>query len=220
MTFAESIDTANENGGNRSGFAYRVVSQMIRDKRLAGGQLIVEARLAETLGISRTPLREALQRLEGEGRVVKAANRSFMVRTVDLGEYLQSMKVRELIEGEAAALSAGRATDGEIALVREEIEMLKRATTYHTDAHWRSDDNVHNLIADSCGNPVLGGMVRGLRVTTQMFQIARFSERSEDDMAEHLTILDALGAGDGRRARKATQSHIRSLHHFALRSLS
>ncbi len=61
---------------------------MIRDRRLKGGESIIEARLADTLGISRTPLREALQRLEGEGLVRKVANRSYIVRHVDLSEYL------------------------------------------------------------------------------------------------------------------------------------
>jgi len=66
--------------------ANTALSDMIRHKRLRADDAIVEARLAETLGVSRTPLREALQRLEGEGMVVKGG-RSYMVRRVDLGEY-------------------------------------------------------------------------------------------------------------------------------------
>ena len=83
---------------NLSNQAYASVSEMIQQRRLKGGALIVESRLADMLGISRTPLREALQRLEGEGLVVKCAGRSFIVRHVDLGEYLQSLKVREILE--------------------------------------------------------------------------------------------------------------------------
>jgi len=76
------------------------------EERLRADDAIVEARLAETLGVSRTPLREALQRLEGEGMVVKTG-RSYMVRRVDLGEYLKSLKVRQVMEPEAAALAVG-----------------------------------------------------------------------------------------------------------------
>src|SRR6056297_3412186 len=89
-------DTGHAGQTSLSALAYRAVSELIHRRRLRGGEIIVEARLAETLNLSRTPLREALQRLEGEGLVIKLANRSFMVRQVDLTEYLQCLKVREL----------------------------------------------------------------------------------------------------------------------------
>ena len=69
---------------------------------------------------------------------MKSANRSFMVRNVDLAEYLQSLKVRELLEGEAAALAAGRVPKAALSLARHEIVELMQAKDYHTDMHWRS----------------------------------------------------------------------------------
>jgi DNA-binding GntR family transcriptional regulator len=127
-------------GYNLSNLAYRSVSEMIRSRRLKGGELIVESRLADLLGISRTPLREALQRLEGEGLVIKSANRSFMVRNVDLAEYLQSLKVREILEGEAAFLATGHVSRLKLTEAHREINELMQASSYHTDAHWCSDD--------------------------------------------------------------------------------
>jgi DNA-binding GntR family transcriptional regulator len=221
MTVIELADAPEQAGGyNLSNLAYRAVSEMIRGRRLKGGELIVEAKLADILGISRTPLREALQRLEGEGLVVKAANRSFMVRNVDLGEYLQSLKVREILEGEAAALAAGRLSQSKLRAVRSEIEELMAATSYHTDAHWRSDDTVHGLYIDGCGNAVMGQMIRSLRVTTRLFEIARLADRVGPDSTEHLDIVEALEAEDAKRARKAAQVHIRSLSKFALDNIS
>lgn len=221
MTVIEPADAPEQTGGyNLSNLAYRAVSEMIRGRRLKGGELIVEAKLAEILGISRTPLREALQRLEGEGLVVKAANRSFMVRNVDLGEYLQSLKVREILEGEAAFLAAGRLSQSKLRVVHTEIEELMAATSYHTDAHWRSDDTVHGLYIDGCGNAVMGQMIRSLRVTTRLFEIARLADRVGPDSIEHLDIVEALAAEDAKRARKAAQAHIRSLSKFALDNIS
>lgn len=221
MTLTEPSDAPEQTGGyNLSNLAYKAVSDMVRGRRLKGGEVIVEAKLAEILGISRTPLREALQRLEGEGLVVKAANRSFMVRNVDLGEYLQSLKVRELLEGEAAALAAGRLSQAKLAMVHREIDELMAATTYHTDAHWRSDDNVHGLYIDGCGNAVMGQMIRSLRVTTRLFEIARLADRVGQDAVEHLEIVVALEAEDPKRARKAAQAHIRSLSRFSLDNIS
>ncbi len=204
---------------NLSNQAHDAISEMIRRRRLRGGEVIVEARLAEHLSISRTPLREALQRLEGEGLVVKGTGRSFIVRHVDLGEYLQSLKVREILEGEAAVLAAGHIPKAAIAAVGSEIETLRAATPYHTDDHWRSDDNLHRLFADHCGNEVLSRLIEGLRVATRLFEIARLADRLEADSAEHLQILEALAAEDGKAARKAVQAHIRSLMKFALETL-
>ncbi len=207
-------------GYNLSNLAHRAVTDMIRRRRIRGGEVIVEAKLAELLGISRTPLREALQRLEGEGLIVKAANRSFMVRHVDLGEYLQSLKVREILEGEAAAIACGHIDPGKLQEVRSEIDQLIMATQYQTDAHWKSDDAVHGLYIDACGNLVMAHMIRSLRVTTRLFEIARLSARLGPDSTEHLDILEALEANDPKKARKAAQFHIRSLSKFALVNIS
>ncbi|TNC06430.1 GntR family transcriptional regulator [Methylobacterium terricola] len=195
--------------------AYGALTDMIRHRRLRAGDAIVEARLAETLGVSRTPLREALQRLEGDGMVVKAG-RSYVVRRVDLGEYLKSLKVREVLEPEAAALAAGRIPGAVLAGVRQEVLQMLEATTYHTDAHWRSDDNLHTMFIDHSGNEVMARILKDLRATTRLFEIDRLKERLKPDSREHLVIADALIAGDAAAARAAVAVHIRSLIDFVL----
>ena len=214
-------DTVAEGLGGRPGpvplgnLAYRALSDMIRHKRLRAGDAIIEARLADTLGVSRTPLREALQRLEAEGMVVRAG-RSFVVRRVDLGEYLKSLKVRQIVEPEAAALAVGRVPGLELAAVRSEILQSLDATTYHTDAHWRSDDNLHTMFIDHCGNEVMARILKGLRATTRLFEIDRLKERLKPDSREHLAIVDALMAGDEDAARRAVALHMQSLIDFAI----
>lgn len=203
-------------GYNLSQLAYRSVSEAIHSRRLRGGEMIVEAKLSDVLGISRTPLREALQRLEGEGLVVKAANRSFMVRHVEFTEYFQSLKVREILEAEAGVLAIGKLPAAALTRAREELHDLLNATSYHTEAHWRSDDSVHELYANHCGNPVMAGIIKSLRVTTRLFEISSLKQRLKPDSDEHLEILDSIEAGDPRRVRKAIQGHLRSLQKFAL----
>ena len=143
-----------------------------------------------------------------------------MVRHVDLGEYLQSLKVREILEGEAAAIACGHVDTLRLQAARAEIEELVAATSYHTLAHWKSDDTVHGLYIDACGNSVMAGMIRSLRVTTRLFEIARLAARVGPDSEEHLEIIDALAKEDARQARKAAQAHIRSLSKFALDNIS
>jgi len=214
----DDVSTA-EPGGNLSALAYRAIAGLIRSHDLRSGEAIVEAKLAEALAISRTPIREALQRLEGEGLIVKTAGRSYMVRRVTLTEYLQSLRVREILEPEAAAAAIGRISPSAIAEVRAAIEALSKAPAYSRDAHWTCDAQLHNLFVDACGNEIMAAMIRSLRATTHLFEIARLQDRLTPDNTEHVAILDALAAADAKAARKATQQHLRSLYKFAVEVL-
>jgi DNA-binding GntR family transcriptional regulator len=214
-----SSSTRRGENGSLSAHAYRAVGDMIKDRRLKGGEVIVEQRLADELGISRTPLREALQRLEGEGLVVKTANRSFVVRHVELKEYLHSLKVREVLEAEAASLAAGHVDPDALAAIRAESLAVERTEPYDTHAHWAADDLVHNLFIDACGNAVMADILRHLRATTRLFEIARLADRLGPDSREHMAILDALQAGDAKASRRAVAAHIRSLFRFAVETI-
>ena len=213
MTRTEAAPAAN-----LADRAYAALSRMIRDRTLRPREPILEAPLAERLDVSRTPLREALQRLEGENLVVKGGGRSYVVRGVDLAEYLHSLRTREVIEPEAAVLAAGRIDPGAVAAVRDGIAALEAG--YTRAGHWASDAAVHELFLRRCHNPVMAGIVRSLRATTHLFEIDRLSDRLGPDNTEHKLILDALEAGDARAVRRAVAAHIRSLHRFAVSELA
>lgn len=187
------------------------VTKLIKSQNLHGGDIIVELRLADMLGVSRTPLREALQKLEGEGLMVRNG-RSFVVRAVGLAEYLQSLKVREILEGEAAAASAGRVPAAAIRQVRRNIDELLSASVYLPELHWQSDDEVHGLVCDHCGNPVLAKMIQNLRMVTRLYETLNLADRLVPDATEHLEIIDALESGDSKLARQKAQGHMRSLY--------
>lgn len=218
MTLTENRADRGKNprqGDKLASQAYRAVSDMIRRRRLGAGHVIVEARLAELLGVSRTPLREALQRLEGEGLVYKGDGRNYVVRQVDIGEYIQSLKLRLLIEPHAGVQAMPFIPGRRLYEVRREIDELMAATTYHIDSHWDSDDNLHNLLIDYCGNQVMAEVLRKLRATTRLFEIGQLQDRLKPDSAEHLTIIDALQRQDADACFKAVAAHIESLIAFA-----
>jgi DNA-binding GntR family transcriptional regulator len=197
------------------------IRELIHNRTLKGGQVVIEQRLAEQLGVSRTPLREALQRLEGEGMVEKEAGRSYRVRNVDFEEYLHSLKVRLMIEPEAAAAAAaGRVPPYQLEFVREEINDLRKLPSEHTKAHWRSDDHVHRLIGSRCGNNVLFDTIEKLRVTTRLYEIEDARQRVDRDLEQHMALVDAVAAGDSALARKAMRTHLRSLISHALSRIS
>lgn len=199
--------------------AYVALSHMIQERQLPVGRPIVETQLAEMLGVSRTPLRQALQRLEAEGLLRKSESRSYVVRRVELREYLQSLKVREVLEAEAAEMAIGRIDPEAIARARAHVQAVQRRTPYDMLAHWASDDEVHDLFIDACGNQVIRNILKSLRVTTKLFEIERLSERLEPDSSQHESILNALDSGDAAITRQAVVGHLRSLGEFAVRIL-
>jgi DNA-binding GntR family transcriptional regulator len=192
---------------------------MIQERELPIGPPIVETHLADILGVSRTPLRQALQRLEAEGLLRKSETRSYVVRRVDLREYLQSLKAREILEAAAAGMAVDRIDPDAIARARANLHAVQRKRPYDMLVHWTSDDEVHDLFIDRCGNEVIRDLLKSLRVTTKLFEIERLSERLEPDSSQHEAILDALDSGEPSVARTAVVAHLRSLADFAVRLL-
>ena len=191
---------------------------MIRERDLRAGDTIVESHVSEQLGVSRTPLREAMQRLEADGMLQKGANRSFQVRQVGLKEYLQSLKVREVLEAETVELALERITPEQIIAARVATRDVENTNPYDKLAHWKADDLVHHLFIMNCGNHVMTRLLLSLRVTTQLFEIERLSDRLGPDSREHEMILDAIENKDVRAARKHVANHIRSLFDFAVKT--
>lgn len=199
--------------------AYLALSRMIQERTLPAGRAIVETKLAEQLGVSRTPLRQALQRLESEGLLQKLETRSYVVRRVELREYLQSLRTREILEPEAAELAIGRISPDKITEVRATLHEVQKRVPYDMLAHWRSDDQVHNLYILACGNQVIQDILRSLRTTTKLFEIERLSERLKPDNSQHEEILGALERADVPETRAAIERHLRSLAEFAINVL-
>jgi DNA-binding GntR family transcriptional regulator len=194
--------------------AYQTLRRMILDKALRSGGAVVEGRLAEELNISRTPMREALLRLEGEGLLVRAGARSYSVRFVRAEEYIQAMKVRELLEAEAVGLAIGKIDRKLVEQLAGKIKAL--GSGQQEQAHWQIDDQVHTLIARGSGNDVLARMIDVVRTNSRLFELASPFNRIEEDRAEHLAILDAYLANDAEAARAALRTHLQNLRRFVL----
>ena len=188
---------------------------MIHQRDFKGGQQIVELRLAEQLGISRTPIRQALMRLEGEGLLQKSGSRHYFVRRVELQEYLHSLKVRELLEAEAAYTATDNVREADIQNVLKNLKEVETLKPYSMIAHWQSDEEVHGLFIDACPNRVLREVIKSLRAT-KLFEIENLSERLEPDSRQHEAIITALLHKDKEATKAAVELHIKSLYKFAV----
>jgi DNA-binding GntR family transcriptional regulator len=191
-------------------YAQERLIRMILDRELRAGEVVIEERLADSLSISRTPLREALARLAAEGLLVKEGTRSFTVRRVSASEFFQSMRVRELLEGEAAVLAMPHVTPDMLAAVRHTVETVD---LHSVDLHpfWEADDQFHELFSRNCGNEVMARFIRELRVTSRIFEASSPFGRAARDREEHLAVLDACAGGDPKALRRAMVRHIRNL---------
>ena len=215
-TITQSEQTVQK---NRSETAYAVILDMIQQRQLPSGVPLVEQQLATKIQVSRTPLRHAMQRLEAEGLLSKDNNKSFIVRKVELKEYLQSLRVRELLEAEAASMSVGNISFTEIEIARTNLQTVQSQRPYDMISHWHSDDEVHKLFISKCGNDTMINILNSLRTTTKLFEIEKLSERLEPDSQQHELILDALLKQDAKAAKRAVATHIKSLFQFAVRAV-
>jgi DNA-binding GntR family transcriptional regulator len=185
--------------------AYESILNDVLSGRHRGGDLLQENRLAEGLGLSRTPVREALGRLEGEGLLIRRG-RVLMVRRISVKEFLDILQVRLLVEPEAAAI-AGRTIDKDL-VRRLRTAVATMPTDVTPDAHWAIDDEIHLGVARATENDLLLQLVRDLRRRTRLFDLKKIPERFEPGRQEHLRLLDALIVGDEALAREHMRLHL------------
>lgn len=197
--------------------AYERIRDLILDGEVPAGTRLGQVDLAEQLGISRTPVREALRRLTGEGLVEFRDNRGFRVAQPPLEDVVRRLEVRLLLEPGIATLAAERATAEVLDALEDAIERERRAKTA-VAAHDASRD-FHLLLAAASQNRELVATLEGLwliEVGRRLLSRRRAAAHWQaGDVAEHQAILGAVRAGDGRRAAALMEQHVRdALQHW------
>ena len=125
--------------------------------------MLEERRLAEELNVSRTPMRAALNRLLGEGILKRLSNGSVVVHAFGVTELLELLQIRQLLEGQAAAMAAGRIPGDKLAAVKARLEDVMRHSAAGGESTWTADNEVHELVAAYCGNKSMAAMIADAR---------------------------------------------------------
>ncbi|MEH6830598.1 GntR family transcriptional regulator [Sulfitobacter sp.] len=195
---------------NRSGQtdAYSMILDAIDTGVYRPGDRLVESELADRLGVSRTPIREALQRLETQSLLVRDG-RSLIVASLDHNQMAELYVVRGELEGLAARLAARNATEEEVRLLREMVE-ADNALLEHPAALARANRRFHKQIHLASHNRFLVQQLdlvhrsMALMATTSLAVVGR----GEIAQQEHDCIVSAIEARDGDAADAALRAHI------------
>ena len=200
--------------------AYAALRDDIVEWRLLPGTLLAEVEQSERLGISRTPLREALGRLTAEGLTTAAGGRGVVVTGISLEDIDELFELRETLEGRAAELAAERGNPDDFATLHREL--LAAPALISGDDPARHDyyalvARLDAAIDSAVSNTYLAQAMRGLRV-----HLVRVRRLAADDAvrlsaaaAEHAAIAEAIAARNPRLAHAATTVHLhRSLSHI------
>ncbi|MEV0649137.1 GntR family transcriptional regulator [Phytomonospora sp. NPDC050363] len=173
---------------------YQRVVDLVATGKLTPGQTITEAELSRSLGVSRTPVREALLRLEAEDVLDSTPARGFSLRPLSPAEAAELYPILAALERLAVSTSppgaldlAGlRALDAELLAADDPVE------------RWRLDTAFHEAIVSACPNVSLRGMIHGLRVRVARYELTymRDGDRETHSAPVHERILAALDAGD------------------------
>jgi len=200
--------------------AYQLILDAIDIGTYRPGDRLVESELAERFGVSRTPIREALQRLEPQ-RMLKRDGRSLIVASLDHNQLAELYVVRTELEGLAARLAARHATEEEVRVLRAMVEE-DRALLNDPDALSRANRRFHKQIHLASHNRYLVQQLdlvhrfMALLATTSLAVEGRGSVA----LAEHETIVAAIEAGDGDAAYRALKTHISQAFETRLKAVS
>lgn len=188
--------------------AYRQLLAEIRQGRLLPGARLRETELAERLGISRTPVREAIRQLEADGLVIHLPRQGASIRGLDHAEVIELYEMRGVLEGTAARLAARMALPVEI----EELAALNAelAAAALGPPAQEMNRQFHRTLLDAARNRYLVKSVSALQKTLLILGPTTLSEpeRQAGAVAEHQAVIAALTARDPDAAERAMRAHV------------
>jgi DNA-binding GntR family transcriptional regulator len=197
---------------------YRRLIGLIEDRVLKPGDRLREAELAEEFGVSRTPIREGLKRLEAQGLAVHEPNRGMVIPTLDHGQINEVYYMREVLEGTAAGLAAKHASKPEVEILQDLVK-ADRKRIEDQDSLVRSNREFHRRLCLASHNRYLVDLIDHLRLSLILMAGTTLDtpERREIAVEEHAAIVDAIAAGDGDAATAAAKRHIAHAHKTRLK---
>ena len=190
---------------------YEELKMQILKGTIVPGTRLMEVDLAEDMGVSRTPIREAIRKLEKEGLVTIEPRRGAYASQISTKDKVEILEVRQNMEGLAAAFAATRISPEQLTELKQTSENYNKAVANgNMEDMIKYDTRFHRIIVESCNNKVLVTMIEQLQELVLRFRYIYYDNfrRAENMPSEHKVILEAIEKGDIETARQAADIHI------------
>ncbi|WHH57542.1 GntR family transcriptional regulator [Petroclostridium sp. X23] len=203
------IDQDNENYSLRVK-VFKELEEHILNGKFQPGDSLIETKLSDEFGVSRTPIREAIRQLELEGLVRTIPNKGAVVLGVSTKDIEDIYTIRMLIEGLAARWAAEKITDEEIEQLKESVELSEFYTIKNDMQHLQKlDSKFHEIIYEACKSKPLKHTLSTFHHYIKRARATSFETpgRAKKALEEHKAILQAIIDRDGERAQKLMYEH-------------
>ncbi|MCK5696018.1 MAG: GntR family transcriptional regulator [Desulfobacula sp.] len=190
---------------------FEYLKKAIIDQTIEPGSRLVESKIADMLGISRTPLREALHKLEREDWIEKVSSGGFRVVTLTKDDIEQTFGIRSVLEAYAARLAAENHTSRDLVPLEKKMKEFKICLgTKDSDKLQKINTQFHDLLYALSKSPKLIKMINQLRAQISIFRqiILKQEEFAHESNDDHVKMLDAIKNRDGEAVEQLVRQHI------------
>lgn len=195
------------------GKVFNHILEGILSGRYHAGDALVETRLAEEIGVSRTPVREAIRQLEREGLVTSIPNKGVVVNGISEEDVEDIYHIRSLTEGLAVRWAAERIDEEQRRQLEETAELMEYYTLKNNmEQVAKLDARFHTLIYESCKSKVLRHILSTLLYYVHQARLGslKVPQRAQQALKEHKAILDAVLSGKGEEAEVLMTEHVKN----------
>jgi DNA-binding GntR family transcriptional regulator len=190
---------------------FQKLRSLLVEGKIAPGSKLNERELAESLHVSRTPIREAIRRLAADGLVELIANRGAIAVQLSLEDVIHTFNVIADLEGFSGELAANNITEAALSeLEALQYEMMASYARRDLSSYYKLNLRIHHLINQAANNPVLSRLFSQVnaRIEALRFRSNQDGVKWERAVEEHQEMLDALKARDSKRMRKIMMQHV------------
>jgi len=199
---------------------YEELKMQILKGSIIPGTRMMEVELAEEMGVSRTPIREAIRKLEKEGLVTIEPRRGAYASMISTEDMVEILEVRQDLEGLAAYFAADRMTKSQMEELKQVSNSYNEAVMQgNMEAMIKHDTRFHHIIVESCRNKILVQMIEQLQELVLRFRYIYYDNfrRAENMPEEHEAIVAAIAEGNADKARAAADIHIERLKELVIK---
>ena len=198
---------------------YEELKMQILTGAIVPGTRMMEVELADEMGVSRTPIREAIRKLEKEGLVTIEPRRGAYASQISPEDMVEILEVRQNMEGLAAFFAASRMKPEQLTSLKDVSQKYNEAVSEENMENMiKYDTRFHRIIVESCNNKVLVQMIEQLQELVLRFRYIYYDNfrRAENMPEEHKAILDAIEQGNADAARDTADVHIDRLKELVI----